>query len=145
MEWSEEGAELHLLKAGMTDAALLELAAQAQVVAIDAPFGWPSAFLEAVQGAFAFAWPHPPGWPNTLRDELMYRHTERHMKAQGLQPLSASSDKIALPTMRCAGLLQALGVTDRSGAQGVFEVYPQASLRRWDLVPARKRRVAQRS
>ncbi|WP_371827258.1 DUF429 domain-containing protein [Deinococcus sp. QL22] len=38
--------------------------------------------------------------------------------------------------MRCAGLLQALGVTDRSGAQGVIEVYPQASLRRWGLVDA---------
>lgn len=136
LEWTEGGSELQLLQANMSDAALLPLARQAQVVAIDAPFGWPLAFVEAVNGAVAFAWPHPPGWPNALRDRLMYRQTERHLIQDGLRPLSASTDKIALPTLRCAGLLQDLGVTDRSGAQGIFEVYPQASLRRWGLVDA---------
>lgn len=91
---------------------------QAQVVAIDAPFGWPAAFIEAVRGASEFAWPHPPGWPNALRDQLMYRHTEQHLIGDSLRPLSASTDKIALLTMRCVGLLQALGVTDRSWGTG---------------------------
>jgi len=54
-------------------------------------------------------------------------------KDLGRPPLSVAADKIALPAMRCAGLLDALGVVDRSGDGQVFEVYPAVALKTWGL------------
>ncbi len=36
-----------------------------------------------------------------------------------------------MPAMRCAGLLRALGVTDRATNGRVFETYPALALHRW--------------
>jgi hypothetical protein len=55
----------------------------------------------------------------------------------GLVPLAVAADRIALPALRCSGLLDELGVIDRSGVDGVFEVYPAAALKAWGL-PYRK-------
>ena len=51
----------------------------------------------------------------------------------GRWPLSVSSDRIAVPALRCSGLLRRLGVLDRSGDGRVFEVYPAAALLVWGL------------
>ena len=48
-------------------------------------------------------------------------------------PLSVSSDRIAVTALRCAGLLSRLGIEDRGGAGGVYEVYPAAALAHWGL------------
>ncbi|MGY2894335.1 DUF429 domain-containing protein [Deinococcus sp. UYEF24] len=136
LEWSERGVIIQRLAHKFNDDALLQLAAMADSVGIDAPFGWPQAFKEAIVGAAAFQWPHAPGWENGLRDSLRFRRTDLHLKglSERMQPLSVSSELLGVTAMRCAGLLQALGVTDRSGQSGrVFEVYPSASLRRWGL------------
>ena len=136
LEWSERGVQVQQLAHKFGDDALLQLAATADSVGIDAPFGWPEAFREAIVGAAAFQWPHAPGWADGLRDSLRFRRTDLYLKglAEKLQPLSVSSELLGVTAMRCAGLLQALGVTDRSGQSGhVFEVYPSASLRRWSL------------
>jgi predicted nuclease with RNAse H fold len=136
LQWNERGVQVQRLAHKFNDDALLQLVATADSVGIDAPFGWPQAFKEAIVGAAAFQWPHAPGWSDGLRDSLRFRHTDLHLKSlsEKMQPLSVSSELLGVTAMRCAGLLQALGVTDRSGQIGrVFEVYPSASLRRWGL------------
>ncbi len=135
LEWGDHSACIQELGRKYDDARLVQLASVVQAVGIDAPFGWPRAFVDAVVGAGTFAWPHPPGWPDTLRDRLRYRRTDLHLKSlpEKLQPLSVSSELLGVTAMRCAGLLQGLGVQDRSGQAGIFEVYPEASLRRWGL------------
>src|SRR5690606_4581025 len=68
------------------------------------------------------------------RDELYLRLTDHMVIAQcGPRPLSVVADRIALAAIRCAGLLDALEVVDRSGVNGVFEVYPAAALKAWGL------------
>lgn len=136
LEWNEHGVQMQRLAHRLNDDALIRAANAADSVGIDAPFGWPEAFREAIAGAAAFGWPHAPGWSDGLRDSLRFRRTDLYLKglAEKLQPLSVSSELLGVTAMRCAGLLQALGVTDRSGQSGhVFEVYPSASLRRWGL------------
>jgi hypothetical protein len=104
--------------------------------AIDAPFGWPEPFLEAV-----VAHQHGDGWPSGMdnpRAPFERRATDRfvHRRAKKT-PLSVSADKIASPAMRCAVLLADLRyhhgpeAVDRSGSGMVCEAYPDPALRRW--------------
>jgi predicted nuclease with RNAse H fold len=117
-------------------------------VAIDAPFGWPETFIDALAESKS-----GPAWPLGLdegRARLERRETDRfvtEMLRQPLsaggedrrakQPLSVSADKIASPAMRCAGLLAELARRGldvaRDGSGLVAEVYPDAALRQWDL------------
>jgi Protein of unknown function (DUF429) len=56
----------------------------------------------------------------------------------GVDPLSVSSNLLAICAMRCAHLLVELageGALDRTGAGLVAEVYPAAALRQWGLDP----------
>ncbi|HJL16643.1 MAG TPA: DUF429 domain-containing protein [Sandaracinaceae bacterium LLY-WYZ-13_1] len=131
LRWAER-VGIEALSVGAGDAALLELAAGADAVGIDAPFGWPEAFVSWVAGE------RPrQAWTTGLRDRLRFRRTDAWVKERtGRWPLSVSSDLIAVPAMRCALLLDRLGVTDRSGDGRVFETYPAASLACFDL-PAR--------
>lgn len=129
IRWSrtEAVAELH---SRCQDATLHGLIRSAAVIGIDAPFGWPCAFREAVQ-----SWPHRE-WGDDLRDLLTLRETDRQvMKLHGGRPLSVAADRIALPAMRAMSLLSVHGVTDRSGNGRFFEVYPKASLQAWGLSP----------
>jgi hypothetical protein len=69
--------------------------------------------------------------PARTRD-LCYRLTDQRVhKELGLVPLSVACDKLAYSALRCAGLLDDLGVVDRSGVDGVFEVHPAAALKAW--------------
>lgn len=98
----------------------------ADVIGIDAPFGWPTAFIETLSN-----WTHA-AWDIDLRDRLRLRETDRAVcQRTGLRPLSVSTDRIALPAMRAVALLTRYGVVDRSGDGRFFEVYPAGSLRCW--------------
>lgn len=114
------------------DLRLDALASQADVMGIDAPFGWPRPFCEFIAG-------HQRGsvrdvWSDPRRDELRFRRTDRKIYEHTRRwPLSVSSDLISIPAMRCAAFLGRLGVVDRSGDGRVFEVYPAASLSAWGL------------
>jgi predicted nuclease with RNAse H fold len=113
---------------GCTDQNLDSLITQVQATGIDAPFGWPRAFVEAVAGWIS------PTWDNDLRDRLRLRITDREVNRHTkLWPLSVSTDKISLPAMRAMALLYRHGVTDKSGDGRFFEVYPAASLFCWKL------------
>jgi hypothetical protein len=126
------------LLAGCDDDRLLELAARREKVAIDAPFGWPRAFVTALDAHRRFeAWPAPDdGPPEAFRATLSFRLTDR-VVAQTRRPLSVSTDKLGVTAMRCAHLLQrwasSAGRADRAGAGKFVEVYPAAALVRWGL------------
>ena len=119
-------------------------------IAIDAPFGWPRAFVDAIG-----AWRDQGVWPLGLdpgksQDALVLRATDLDVwrgdksgewKGVGRGPLSVSADRIAFAAMRCARLVNALGAAegqaiDRSGHGRVLEVYPEAALRQWTISSA---------
>jgi hypothetical protein len=105
-------------------------------VGIDDPFGWPVPFLDAMA-----AYRAGPDWPWPIdhsTEELRLRQTDRVVqKRSGRWPLSVSTDRIAIPAMRCAGLLTAiaghLGAEQvrRDGSGLCCEVYPDPALRGW--------------
>lgn len=106
----------------------------ADVTAIDIPLGWPTGFVEAIADHSAGrSWPDDPD-----RTALRFRETDRVLIAQGINPLSVSSDRIGVGAMRGAriqSMLSAGGVdVDRSGTSGkLVEAYPAAALRSWGL------------
>ena len=131
--WGKGTATAGIPLLGMIDGDLLDLAAPCDVVGIDAAFGWPQPFVEFLTRRPA-AGTALPVWQKERRDRLCFRLTDLRVWTElGRPPLSVASDKIALPAMRCAGLLDALGVDDRSGDGRVFEVYPAVALKRWGL------------
>jgi hypothetical protein len=105
-------------------------------VAIDAPFGWPVPFVDAIASYAATG-----EWPTDEIAPLRLRETDRAViAATRQQPLSVSADRIAVTAMRCARLLTRLrgaGHTiTRDGRAGLAaEVYPAAALRVWRLDP----------
>lgn len=105
---------------------------------IDAPFGWPDAFVD-------FVLAHHERRPlrelelsnRAGRLPLVRRRTDQLVhEVTGIVPLSVSADLIAHVALRCAGLLARLAVegvdTDRV-AGTVAEVYPAAALQQWRL------------
>jgi hypothetical protein len=142
IEWGQDGAGvLQELGTGLVDAKLLEVMRLPEVtrVGIDAPFGWPMEFLQAVSDFHDHgSWPDAPDQDAHQRS-MRLRVTDWvvHEKV-GVTPLSVASDKIASVAMRCARLQsaywEATGARpDRSGAGRLCEVYPAASLRLWSL------------
>jgi predicted nuclease with RNAse H fold len=146
LEWSEGRATVIELLPTADDAQLLELVAtlrDGDKVGIDAPFGWPDAFVRSVSAhRRQRRWSgHRAADQNEYRRSLRFRATDEFVRGLGYPaPLSVSSDKIAVPTMRCAHLLDRIAIAgrpvDRTGAGVAVEVYPAVALRRWGL-PAR--------
>jgi len=129
--WREQEAVVEDLRVGADDHDLLWAHQRVDVTGIDAPFGWPVPFEQMLSGA-APRWTGP--WSRERRDDLRFRLTDfRVWKITGRWPLSVSADKIAVPALRCAGLLERLGVSDRSGDGRVYEIYPASALHVWGL------------
>jgi hypothetical protein len=113
-------------------------------IGIDAPLGWPLAFVRAVADLGA--------WPLVEEVEpvaLVRRRTDRWIHTQtGKVPLSVSTDRIAYPAMRAARLLRRLQAAtgtpvDRTGMTGpVAEVYPDTAVTQFGLRPAGTRRAS---
>lgn len=133
IDWTPQGPSLLHLAGQATNAEILEQARGATCVGIDAPFGWPEAFVRSLTAHHAGqAWTHPTDTDS--RRELQRRRTDTLVhQRHGLLPLSVSSDRIAAPAMRCAWLLGQWGISDRSGVHGFAEVYPAAALKAWGL------------
>ena len=116
---------------GATDADLHELFRRADKIGIDAPFGWPGPFTQAVA-----AYSAETVWPSTDVPQLRFRRTDEVAKERlGRWPLSVSSDLIAVPAMRAVRLLAEAAANgesiDRSGVGRFVEVYPAAALHVW--------------
>ena len=120
--WEPTRARVRTILCPANDEQILAACRDADAIGIDAPFGWPDAFVRMLAHGEREAEP----WSDKLRDELRLRVTDRvaHERTRR-QPLSVAADRIALAALRARTLLARLGVTDRSGADGkVFEVWP---------------------
>jgi hypothetical protein len=142
VEWEGGEARVHRPLLGFKDPALLDLMAgqsgcrQPDWIGIDAPFGWPAPFVAAVS-----AWEVGAPWQASdaaARVALRYRATDLYCEAVSRRALSVSTDRLGVTAMRCAtlltGLAQRRGLDrplDRTGADGVVEVYPAAALPLW--------------
>jgi predicted nuclease with RNAse H fold len=146
LEWKAGRATVIDLLPAADDDQLLELVGRlddGDKVGIDAPFGWPDAFVRSVNAhRKQRRWSgHRAADQDEYRRSLRFRATDEFVRGLGYPPpLSVSSDKIAVPTMRCAHLLDLIAMddrpVDRAGSGLVVEVYPAVALRRWGL-PAR--------
>ena len=127
IEWVKPKARIIELRCGADDAVLLERFGRSDKVGIDAPFGWPTAFADAV-----YAHQRRNVWPVVRTASLRYRMTD-HLVRERIKrwPLSVSSDLIGVTAMRAARLLSESGRIDRSGRGRFVEVYPAAALHIW--------------
>lgn len=120
----------------LTDDVLIELMTDPRVgkVGIDAPFGWPLAFIDAIS-----SYRDEGRWLDLEANEIRFRATETRIFEETNQwPLTVAMSDLAWPAMRCARLLSRVvpadQLLDRSGAGLAVEVYPMAALRRWHIV-----------
>jgi predicted nuclease with RNAse H fold len=149
VEWSDDRALVTEVRIGADDDALLDRINSADKVGIDAPFGWPDEFVEAISTHSGSG-----GWAGRDRDQrdyretLVFRETDRRMIAAGSRPLSVSTDRIGITAMRCAHVLDQVAArgefVDRAGRGKLAEVYPAAALRRWGFNASGYKRPAGR-
>ena len=127
IEWVKPKARIIELRCGADDTILLERFGRSDKIGIDAPFGWPTAFADAV-----YAHQRRNVWPAVSTASLRYRTTD-HVVRERIKrwPLSVSSDLIGVTAMRAARLLSETGRIDRSGRGRFVEVYPAAALHIW--------------
>ena len=132
--WSAGRGWVSALEVGITDEAINRLLTDDDIAktGLDVPFGWPTAFADAV-----FHHSKNGDWPSDYRHAdiraFRFRRTDIHVWQQtGLWPLSVSTDRIGIPTMRAAALLSARRAP-LDGSGRAVEVYPAAALRQWDL------------
>jgi predicted nuclease with RNAse H fold len=118
------------------DDLLVELARDALAVGVDAPLGWPDAFVDAVTAHHGFR-----PWPAAIdRAPLTHRETDRRTRAiTGRLPLSVSADLLGVVAMRCA-LLQRRWADEvwgapepRDGSGVLGETYPAAAFAVWGI------------
>jgi predicted nuclease with RNAse H fold len=137
IDWTADSATVAFVEGNVDDRRAVELLRDADVAGIDAPFGWPVPFVELVRNHYGLV-AGTEEWTSSRRDALRFRRTDRVVRDRlGRWPLSVSSDLIAIVAMRCAGLLDNLGVVDRSGDGRVVEVYPAVALASWKFRSAR--------
>ncbi len=128
IEWGAGRARVATPTLDVDDDHIVKLIGEASWSGIDAPFGWPDAMVEAVS-----LYAEGASWPTAVETlDLKFRGTDHHVHTiTDRWPLSVSSDRIAIPAWRCAGLLRRLGngrPIDRAGGDQVVEVYPGAAL-----------------
>lgn len=139
--WETDRAVVERIEAGLDDAALEALRAQADLTGIDAPFGWPAPFVawlvQSHGGEVATDQGAIPAWDADHLRHLRFRATDHVVRVRmGRWPLSVATDLISIVAMRCTGLLQRLGVRDKLGGDGVVEVYPALALALWGIPAA---------
>ncbi|QCQ90504.1 DUF429 domain-containing protein [Rhodococcus sp. SGAir0479] len=138
VDWGERSARVVGLQLGAADTDLVGAVIGADRCGIDAPFGWPDAFVDFVLAHHQRRPSRELALSNRAgRLPLVRRRTDRVVhEATGIVPLSVSADLIAHVALRCAGLLARLAVEgiDADRIDGtVVEAYPAAALQQWGL------------
>ena len=139
MRWAKGRATVRELRVGVSDGDIVDCALRVRKLGLDVPLGWPSAFIDALV-QFGRGEPWPAAYHHEANEEYRPRATDRfvHDEVGGNPPLSVSTDRIAIPAMRAAGVLSTLpDPVARDGSGVVVEVYPAAALRRWHLDASR--------
>jgi predicted nuclease with RNAse H fold len=140
IEWGRRRAEVAAPRLGLDDEQLVGCLADAEWIAIDAPFGWPRQMVAAI-----YDYATSGRWPGIDKAAFRLRRTDRFVRdavlaeaERKLSPLSVSSERIALTAWRLAQLreraFERSGIRfDRAGADRVLEAYPAAALLLWGL------------
>ena len=120
------------------DDELAEAVRMADCAGIDVPLGWPESFVDFLKAHTEGMQPAPiPAGPQWRRGLAMRATDLAVHQRTGLTPLSVSTDRIAHPAFRWAGIearLRDHGINvSRDGSGVVCEVYPAATLRCWSL------------
>lgn len=142
IDWLGSSAELVDVRIGISNDDIVGAAADADMLGIDCPVGWPRPFTDLIVAARAGQVEPDTAVSDAGKRALAFRWTDAVVHDRtGRWPLSVSADRIAYPAMRCAGLLARLAATGRpihrSGIDSlVAEVYPAAALRIWGLPTA---------
>lgn len=137
--WERGRVSVLELTVGVGNAAIVDAAERVSMVGIDCPFGWPAAFTDLLIAQRAGTVEPGTAADQRSKRRLAYRRTDAVVRERtGRWPLSVSADRIAYPSMRCAGLLATLAAAGvpvrRSGIDSrAAEVYPAAALARWRL------------
>ena len=132
--WEGGRCALEDPEVGVGDDRIVELLRTAHASGIDAPFGWPVRFVDAVSEWSARDRWSQDWYDETARRELRLRVTDHHVrKRTGKWPLSVSTDSIAMCALRTVGLLQAASAPIDRVSGPHYEVYPGAALLRWGL------------
>lgn len=129
IDWSVAPARIVRLENDGSDDALVRAAHDADVIAIDAPFGWPRRWADAVAA-------HRPGATFSAEgatSQLTSRQTDRWISEfTGVRPLAVGANLIGATAIRCARLVHEIGYRVDLGAVPVppfvTEVYPAAAL-----------------
>jgi predicted nuclease with RNAse H fold len=147
LDWRPDRVLVRRIETRTGDELILEAVVGANKSAIDCPFGWPDRFVDFVTAHRVAHVDVPSGVAGRAwRRDLTLRVTDQVVHDfTGLTPLSVSADRIGHTAMRCASLLAKLAQrgqpVDRGGVGAVVEVYPAASLKRWDLLYRGYKRV----
>lgn len=123
---------------GADDDAVIEVINSAEKVGVDVPVGWPDPFVQLISDHAAHRLPAPSSTGPDWRRSRAMRTTDIKVRERtGRVPLSVSTDRIAYPALRWAGIearLRAEGIdAARDGYGRVCEVYPAAALNCWAL------------
>lgn len=135
----EDGAcTLEQVRVGAEDDELIDSIRAADRSGVDVPLGWPQRFVDLISAHAAGTLPAPDSTGPPWRRSLAMRATDLEVhRYTGLTPLSVSTDRIAYPALRWAGIearLREAGIdAARDGSGVISEVYPAAALRCWAL------------
>ncbi|MCA9878545.1 MAG: DUF429 domain-containing protein [Thermomicrobiales bacterium] len=130
--WDGTTATIVEVAGNVTDDQIRTLVAgpPSRVIGVNVPFGWPIRFVQFVQAHQSRVTPPV----SATMAEFRLRETDRYVgEVFKKHPLSVSTDRIGMPALRWAQLLDEFGVTSRAGDGQFYEVSPALARRVWGL------------